>query len=129
MSWKEKRKLAYLIYEFTDINLEHEYLELSDDEIIDMTVEFFKAESKLIYPPKSYFVAIIYAYYINIYFDDNFYELLNNRELLPDDKYFVPYNDKKYVYDQIINKIGDISQYKSIKTTLEYFKQEFLIED
>jgi hypothetical protein len=128
MTWKEARKLSYLMYNFDDINLEHEYLNLSDEEIINITVNFFKSESKLIYPPKSYFVAIIYAHYISKYFNENFYELLDDEELLFDDKYFVIYSKKKYVYDEIISKIDNIEDYSSILPTLKYFNQEFLIE-
>jgi hypothetical protein len=128
MNWKERRKLSYLTNTFDDVGLEHQYIKMTDKEIIDMTVSFFETESKLIYPPKSYFVAIIYAHYISKYFNENFYKLLNNKELLFDDKYFVIYSKKKYIYDEIISKIDNVESYNSILPTLKYFNQEFLIK-
>ena len=53
--------------------------------------------------------------------------MLNDKELLPDDKYFMPYSFAKFIYDFVLAKIGDVWQYKSIIPTLSYFKKEFLI--
>ena len=41
---------------------------------------------------------------------------------------FVPYNEDPVVYERILDIIGDIWQYKSIEPSVEYFKQEFLVE-
>jgi hypothetical protein len=128
MIWKEKRKLSYLMNTFDDIGLAYQYIDMNSDEIINMVIDFFENGSKLIYPPKSYFVAIIYAHYLNKYFGDDFYRLLDDEELLPDDKYFIPYSKAEYIYDKVISKISDIEKYPSIKVTLNYFNQEFLIE-
>ena len=59
---QEKRKLAYLFKEFDDINLARVVLNsVKDDEIADQVIDFFVEGSALVYPPKSYFVAIVYA--------------------------------------------------------------------
>lgn len=128
MNWKERRKLAYLMYEFDDVGLPHEYISCSDNELVEMTVKFFKTQSNLVYPAKSYFVAIVYAYYLQKHFSENFYTILDDERLLIDDKHFVPYSKSKSTYDRILKEIGCIEQYKSIKKTVQYFKQEFLIE-
>lgn len=120
----ERRKLSYLINEWDDINLN--YTETWSN-IIDQVICFFQTESQLIYPAKSYFVAIVYAKCMEKYFNINFYDALNDNELLPDDKFFIPYYKDKLTYDKIIANIGNIWQYDSINKTVNYFKKEFLL--
>jgi hypothetical protein len=129
MIWKERRKLSYLINEFDDIDLPHRHIDITDQELVKMIVHFFKTESLLIYPAKSYFVAIVYAYCLEKYFNENFYSVLDDPELLIDDMYFIPYSRHKYIYNRVLEQIGDIGQYDSINKTVEYFKQEILWED
>lgn len=129
MTWKERRKLSYLMHEFDDVGLPYSYVKLSDEELVDMVVNFFKTESLLVYPAKSYFVAIVYAHCLEKYFGENFYKVLNDKELLFDDKYFIPYEDDKFVYDRIIMQLEEIDQYKSIEKTVNYFKEEMLLEE
>ena len=121
---KEKRKLSYLMNIWDDVNLPHI---IDNKNIIDQVINFFKTESELIYPAKSYFVAIVYAKCMEKYFNVPFYEALDDKELLFDDFYFKPYSESKEVYDKIIENIGDIWYYRSIDKTVDYFKKEFLI--
>lgn len=125
MTWRERRKLSYLIHDFDDYNLPYEY---NEKEIIKTVISFFLTESKLIYPAKSYFVAIVYARMMEIYFDIPFYSALNIDDLLIEDNYFIPYRKAKEIYDAIIKKTGiNIEKYSSSKKTINYFKEEFLI--
>lgn len=124
---KDKRKLAYLIHDFDDCNLPYSRQFLSKTKLIKQIVNFFKIESQLIYPAKSYFVAIIYAKCLEKYFKQDFYQSLDDIELLPDDPDFIPYSMSKDIYDIVLREIGDIWKYKSIEKTVNYFKQEFLI--
>lgn len=121
---KAKRKLSYLLNIWDDVNLPYIF---NNDNVEDQVVNFFLTESELIYPAKSYFVAIVYAKCLEKYFGGNFFEYLNDSELLPDDTYFKIYFQDKSTYDNIINRIGDIWQYPSICKTVNYFKKEFLI--
>lgn len=121
---KAKRKLSYLLNIWDDVNLPYIF---NNDNVEDQVVDFFLTESELIYPAKSYFVAIIYAKCLEKYFGGSFFEYLNDPELLPDDTYFKVYSQDKSTYDNIINRIGDIWQYPSICKTVNYFKKEFLI--
>ena len=73
--------------------------------------------------------AIVYAKCIEKYFHINFYDALNDEELLPDDKYFKTYNESKDIYDKVLESIDDIYQYDSIDKTVKYFKQEYLINE
>lgn len=121
---KAKRKLSYLLNIWDDVNLPYIF---NNDNVEDQVVDFFLTESELIYPAKSYFVAIVYAKCLEKYFGGGFFEYLNDPELLPDDTYFKVYSQDKSTYDNIINRIGDIWQYPSICKTVNYFKKEFLI--
>lgn len=121
---KAKRKLSYLLNIWDDVNLPYIF---NNDNVEDQVVDFFLTESELIYPAKSYFVAIVYAKCLEKYFGGSFFEYLNDPELLPDDTYFKIYSQNKSTYDNIINRIGDIWQYPSICKTVNYFKKEFLI--
>lgn len=121
---KAKRKLSYLLNIWDDVNLPYIF---NNDNVEDQVVDFFLTESELIYPAKSYFVAIVYAKCLEKYFGGSFFEYLNDPELLPDDTFFKVYSQDKSTYDNIINRIGNIWQYPSICKTVNYFKKEFLI--
>ena len=128
MNWKNRRKLAYLINDFDDTGLDYTVKTYgTEEELVDEIVHFFMSGSKLIYPAKSYFVAIIYAKLLEQYFDDDFYACLNDETLLPDDYFFVPYNKSRKIYDAVLAKIGDPLSYKAAQKTKEYFYQEFLV--
>ena len=97
------------------------------DRIVDYMTN---PDDRLIYPTKSYAVAIIYAKLIEQHFGIDMMESLDDPELLYDnDKHFVKYSDDKYVYDQVLSRIPyeirfDLPQLHATKT---YFEQEFLI--
>ena len=129
MDWKYRRKLSYLINDFNDTGLDYTVKKYSsDEELVNEIVDFFISGSKLIYPAKSYFVAIVYAKLLECYFNENFYDCLNDKELLPDDYFFVPYNRNRNVYNAVLSKIGDPLGYKAAEKTKEYFYQEFLLD-
>ena len=128
MDWKYRRKLSYLINDFNDTGLDYTVKKYgSDEELVNEIVDFFISGSKLIYPAKSYFVAIVYAKLLEEHFNENFYDCLNYKELLPDDYFFVPYNRNRNVYNAVLSKIGDPLEYKAAEKTKEYFYQEFLL--
>ena len=129
MDWKYRRKLSYLINDFNDTGLDYTVKKYgSDEELVNEIVDFFISGSKLIYPAKSYFVAIVYAKLLEEHFDENFYDCLSDKELLLDDYFFVPYNRNRNVYNAVLSKIGDPLEYKAAEKTKEYFYQEFLLD-
>ena len=129
MDWKYRRKLSYLINDFNDTGLDYTVKKYSsDEELVNEIVDFFISGSKLIYPAKSYFVAIVYAKLLEEHFNENFYDCLSDKELLPDDYFFVPYNRNRNVYNAVLSKIGDPLEYKAAEKTKEYFYQEFLLD-
>ena len=129
MDYKERRKLSYLINTFDDIGLDYIYIKQSKEDLIKLIIKFFNTKSLLIYPAKSYFVAIVDAKCIEKYFHINFYDALNDKELLPDDKYFKTYKESKDIYDKVLESIDNIYKYDSIDKTVKYFKQEYLINE
>lgn len=119
-----KRKMSYLINEWDDINLPYE---TNFEDIPSQVVDFFFNESQLIYPAKSYFVAIVYASCMKDFFEEEFYRALSDKELLPDDKFFKTYTEDKETYDAILEKIKNPLAYDASLKTINYFKKEFLI--
>ena len=88
----------------------------------------------LIYPEKSYAVAMVYAKLLEKYFGENFYEVLDDQDLLLGDKFFVRYSHNKTVYDTLIGIVTkydkwdfENSQIPQVLATVDYFKTEFSV--
>ena len=135
---QEKRKLAYLFKEFDDVNLARIVLNsATDDEIADQVIDFFVEGSALVYPSKSYFVAIVYAECMCKYFPEYFKDIvepLRCYDLLDKDDFFRPYSDKTCnIYNKILQFLErervEILQYSSTVKTHNYFSEEFLITE
>ena len=126
LKYKTMRDIAYMNNIWDDVNLKS-IEDLSN--VSSQVINFFKSESQLIYPAKSFFVAIVYAACFEKFFNEDFYKMLNDDELLPDDKYFVPYHKAKETYDNIFSVINcnEVLSYVSTQKTVEYFKKEFLL--
>ena len=128
MLWRERRRLAYLMFDFDDVDLDYKEEHIDDKYLIETIVEFFNTESQLIYPAKSYFVAIVYAKMLEKYFDIPFYKALNTEDLLIDDRYFKRYEDCQHIYDEVLKAIPEnFLELPSTEKTRKYFLQEFLI--
>ena len=129
MNWKNRRKLSYLYNDFDDINLPDMVRAYDSDEaLVKEIVSFFINGSELIYPAKSYFVALVYAKMLEKYFGVDFYKALEDKELLPDDIFFVTYNNSREIYDSVLKIIGNPLNYESSEKTKQYFYQEFMID-
>lgn len=130
MTWRDRRKLSYLMHEFDDIRLDVTVKEMSAPRIMKTVVRFFEEGSELLYPAKSYFVAIVYAKLLEKHFGVPFMDALNMDDLLPDDKWFLPYRKAKVIYDGVLTGIPeDFLKLPSTKKTTAYFMQEFLLEN
>ena len=129
MNWKNRRKLSYLINDFDDVNLPYTVRTYdSDKALIKEIVSFFINGSELIYPAKSYFVALVYAKMLEKHFGVDFYTALEDKELLPDDIFFVTYNNNREIYDSVLKTIGNPLDYEAAENTKKYFYQEFMID-
>lgn len=85
---------------------------------------------KVIYPAKSYFVAIVYSRLLRDHFGENPYMVLNDSDLLhQNDPYFIPYEDAIHIYDAILDTFGwdfDLTL-GEIPDVQNYFNEEFQI--
>ena len=126
--WKVKQEIFHRLNNKYEDDLNDKYIELNTD-IVENAVKYFTTtELGWVYPAKSYVVGICYAKWISELYSENFYEILNDEDLLyGNDPYFIPYNQNKKDYDAIIKIVGlnfdeNIGIIPDIK---EYFIKEF----
>ena len=126
--WKIKQEIFHRLNRKHEDDLNDKNIEFNED-IVGNAVKYFTTiELGWVYPAKSYVVGICYAKWISEIYFENFYELLNDENLLyRNDPYFVPYNQNKKDYDRIIDIIGlnfdeNVGIIPDIK---EYFIKEF----
>ena len=126
LKYRVLRDISYLKNTWDDVRLP---ININNDNIAEQVIDFFYTTSKFIYPAKSYFVALVYAACFVEFFDEKFYQMLDDPELLTQDMYFIPYHRKKDIYDKILNIIqpSSILSYQSTQKTVIYFKQEFAL--
>jgi hypothetical protein len=102
-------------------------VEVDAMDIIPEAIRHFEEHvPEWVYPSKSYVVAICYAHWISQDFDEDFYETLADPELLPHDPYFVPYEDDKQTYDEIIEAVTPIDMIGMVPDIYEYYREEIL---
>jgi len=105
--WKIKQEIYHRLNpEHTD-DLKNFDVKIINN-IIDNAISYFKVtDIGWVYPAKSYVVGICYARWISEDFNEDFYEILNDQDLLHgNDPYFVKYMDDKQTYDIIIKEVG-----------------------
>ena len=105
-------------------------IKISESIAEDAIKHFYEYVPDFIYPAKSYFVAICYASWIAKDFNEDFYELLDDKMLLAgNDPYFVPYSQSKQEYDEILKhiEINNIKMSGMVPDVREYYEQEFAI--
>lgn len=97
---------------------------------------YFKTSSNevIVYPQKSYAVALVYAKLLEKYFGEPFYDALNHPSLLLGDKFFVPYSKNPDLYNRVIAKMDEQKLWDfenntldTVQATVNYFKKEFLL--
>ena len=80
---------------------------------------------KFIYPAKSYCVAVCYAKWIERDYGDNFWDLLNDPNLLySNDPYFEVYKDKKHIYNPIISAFPEDESQGMIPDIRDWYEKE-----
>jgi len=126
--WKIRQEIFHRLNIDHDDDLSLHNVEVRD-EIIENAIKYFTTtELGWVYPAKSYVVAICYARWLNQHFGEDFYESLNDPELLHgNDPYYVPYEQDKDTYNKILNAVGfnfneDIGIIPDVKM---YFLKEF----
>lgn len=106
---------------------------VTSPELVDNALSYFrKAEFPIIYPAKSYAVAIIYAKMIEQYYGIALRDSLNDTDLfLGHDEFFVPYNQDPETYEAILERLKGIPDWLQsgwAPKTVEYFYLECTAE-
>jgi len=129
--WKIQQTLYHKLNQHHDDDLSLHNIKITND-IINNAIKYFTtSELGWVYPAKSYVVGICYAKWLNYYFAEDFYESLNDQDLLfGNDPYFVPYEKDKDTYDAILNIVSfDFDETLGIIPDIKkYFIEEFLID-
>jgi hypothetical protein len=124
--WKIRQEIYHrLNKEYTD-DLNKVDIKISDNVIDDAITHFNTYVKDWIYPAKSYFVAICYAHWISIDFNENFYELLDDEMLLAgNDPYFIKYSLDKETYDEILKNVEmPIPMKGMVPDVKKYYEEE-----
>ena len=132
--WKSNQYVYnQLQQDFTDSMDKMNYVETGDK--VAGALKYLLTDDDLLeYPGKSYAVAIIYARLLKDHFEEDFYEVLNDPELLyGNDPYFTPYSEDSETYDTILDTLGGYANIplegKWIDHTVKYFREECLGEN
>jgi len=126
--WKARQAAYHLANtEFKD-DLNDVDITVSDDIVDDAVMHFYEEVDEWIYPAKSYVVAICYATWLSEDYGEDFYEVLDDPELLfNNDPYFVPYSEDEGTYDAILRQIGEFDRNDGMVPDIyEYYKEEML---
>ncbi len=126
--WKIRQNIFHRLNHKHDDDLSLHSVEVTEN-IVDNAVKYFTTtELGWVYPAKSYVVAICYARWLNEYFAEDFYDALNDPDLLfGNDPFYVPYEQDKYTYNKILETIGfDFDETAGIVPDVKsYFMKEF----
>lgn len=131
--WKIKQQLYHRLNRNHPDDLKWVTIEMSDD-IVNNAIRYFKEKDVgWIYPAKSYMVALCYAFWIMEDYNENFYDVLNDSELLPLDDYFVPYREDSNTYNEIIgivfaNNKGVLKMEGMVPDVRKYYDAELGLE-
>lgn len=93
-------------------------------------IEYLRTEPLLIYPLKSYAVAIIYSLLLEQEYNIGFWDSISNPLLLcNNDIFYIPYNQNKKIYKTTIDFYGKENilsiNSNTIKIISSYFYEEF----
>ena len=129
--WKIRQELYHRMETNHTDDLNKIPVEFSDNVIDNAIRYFYDKDMPFVYPSKSYVVAICYAYWLSKDFNENFYELLNDKNLLyGNDPYFKTYNQDINTYDSILKKIMPLNEKLGIVLDIKaYYRKEFLINE
>ena len=127
--WKINQELYHRLNVVHEDDLSKVKIEKSDD-IINNAIRYFNEKDiGWIYPAKSYAVAICYAWWLTSDFKEDFYDLLNDKDLLyGNDPYFRHYGTSKDIYNAILDKVLPIDENKGMVPDIKkWYTAEFML--
>lgn len=123
--WKVRQEVYRRLNKSVKDDLNKVDITWQPDSIVEDALRHWEEEvDEWIYPAKSYFVAICYAYWISEEFYEDFYETLDDDDLLPGDPYFVPYSGAKEIYDEILSEVLYIEDGGMTSEVRKYYDEE-----
>lgn len=134
--WKIRQHIYHKTHEIQDDITDKPVVLIPDDQIVRYAVDYFVAQSEtLVYPAKSYAVAIVYALLLHKYFGVDVRVALADPLLLyGNDKFFVPYNQNAKAYDDIMLALArlelldiEATSVPQVAETVSYFMSEFML--
>ena len=128
--WKIRQFVYHSTADSYIDDLNHiEYTYSEDNVVEEAVIHFTQRVEKFLYPAKSYFVAICYAHWIAEQYGGDFYDLLNDPDLLYDnDPYFKTYDQDKQTYDEILSRVQLLPMTGMVPDVREYYDAECGIE-
>ena len=132
LDWKTRLQLFNsTAEEFTD-DLNKVDIRTEEDSVTWAVKHFNERVDEWVYPAKSYFVAICYAYWISLDFRYDFIELLDDKDLLAgNDPYFKTYSEDKETYNAILNQAelpDPSSQMGMVPDVRSYYEEEMMFD-
>lgn len=123
--WKASQMAFHTANKNYKDDLTDEQIVISDDIVEDALMHFDRYVEDWVYPAKSYVVAICYAKWLERDFGEDFYDVLDDEELLfGNDPYFVPYSEDEQVYDAIISELDFQEDLGMVPDIYEYYREE-----
>ena len=128
--WKVKQYMYHqLNSDYSDDLNKVETVYNEDTVIEDAVKHFYEKVDQWLYPAKSYFVAICYAYWLSEDYGEDFMECLNDKDLLyGNDPYYKTYDESPDIYDSILDQIRLLPNTGMVPDVREYYELECGIE-
>ena len=131
--YKIRQEMYHKLNTEFDDDLSNFDIKYNEDTIIEDCITYMtkpSSETGWMYPAKSYLVAMAYASWLVKDFNEDYYELLNDPDLLyGNDPYFKTYKEDPKIYDKLIELYGtDIPMVNIIVDIKQYYLDEFMIE-
>tara|TARA_E500000178_G_C16936627_1_gene714311 strand:- start:218 stop:610 length:393 start_codon:yes stop_codon:yes gene_type:complete len=127
--WKIKQELYHRLNVVHEDDLSKVNIQKTNNVVDDAIKYFNERDIGWIYPSKSYVVAICYAWWLSHDFQEDFADLLNDKDLLyGNDPYFKPYSEDTDTYNAIIDKVLPLNETKGMVPDIKkWYTAEFML--
>ena len=127
--WKARQQAYHMTQSLFRDDLNEVDIRWEPNDIANFALMHFREYvDEWIYPAKSYVVAICYATWISQDFNEHFYDVLNDKDLLfGNDPHFLPYFKSKEIYDGILGQLDFDMELGMVPDIYQYYKEEMLI--
>ena len=127
--WKIKQELYHRLNVVHEDDLSKVNIQKTNNVVDDAIKYYNERDIGWIYPSKSYVVAICYAWWLSHDFQEDFADLLNDKDLLyGNDPYFKPYSEDTDTYNAIIDKVLPLNETKGMVPDIKkWYTAEFML--